>query len=727
MNSNTLLIFFIAGLLGASACGGCGDDPDNSAPAPDVDMSQSDTSMPPDEMGPTGEPDLPVVDDDIPGGLLLRMTPGRDTYPPGIRLLPEVETYDASGAVAAYDWEMTVEPAGAATIVGDRFELAEEGVVRFTACTVKTRPDGSPVCGWDEVVVNTAPPVIEITSPLPGQMLDATAHPVITVTGQITDSFGEITAFIDGEPLELDQDGNFSADVEPRFGINHIEVAASDGLDARTSQAIVNVMWATDYAPITNPPVDFADAISLRLGQLFIDDRVGPMTSPDGTTVTQDLADIMSLVINNFDLSSQIPDPVIDQSGFLLRVPSIAIGKPLVQIDIIDGGLEIFVQMSQIIAQTEGNFTFNNTVLDLDGNITAGMSALISVSIDKAAPAAPIDVSVSAISVAVENATPNFASDEANAIFALASSVLRTTLEALLLDTLEGSFVDEIPALLAGVFTALEDVLADQSVDLDTGLGAPITLNIDGTVETLEAVFRDHLTATLNLEASTTVDGVWPDSRGTALLYATSPPAFFQQSRVQFGVRFALVNSLLHALWQAGLLDAVVTDVVPINVDNATLAARLPPVVRPPLEGEPHDVVIELGQIEIETEILGRTDRYGVNISTGIDFGLDQGALGVTIGDMPEIRTWLITSSEDQPFLSPAALRDLIRTQVWPQFTAAFAGGLSIPLPAPDLSGLGSVAAPLGNLTLAYKEARPLAIRDGWIVLDATMEGTLPP
>ena len=75
--------------------------------------------------------------------------------------------------------------------------------------------------------------------------------------------------------------------------------------------------------------------------------------------------------------------------------------------------------------------------------------------------------------------------------------------------------------------------------------------------------------------------------------------------RVQFGLRFALVNSLLHALWQAGLLEADVTNSVPVNVDSALLSARLPPVVRPPLEGEPNDFVIELRHHRRWLQVLG--------------------------------------------------------------------------------------------------------------------------
>jgi hypothetical protein len=676
----------------------------------------------------TVDPDMgPVFEVPTPAGLLLRMTPGRETYPVGIRLLPEVEIYDVWGDLSDFDYEITVEPADAAMAVDDRFEMVGEGVVRFTACTVDPGPDGEPVCGWDEVVVNNSPPTIDLFEPTAGEMLDAINDPTITVSGHVHDTFGDITAFVNGVAVQLEPDGTFTMEVAPRFGVNHIIVEASDGLSSDTSVAAVDVLWANDYTPMTDPPVQESDAIELRLGQLFMDDRLPYTTMSDGSILTEDLADIFGLVVSNFDIGALIPDPVIDSSAFTLRVPSIDLGEAIIQIDLVSGGIEMFIQLPSMVAQTEGSFTFDNTALDLDGDISVGMSALVVLSVNKQSSTAPIDVSVDAISVAVESATPNFASDEANAIFALATSVLYTTLEQLLLDSLQGSFIDEIPALLTDVFSALDETLAGQSVDLDTGIGQPITLDIDGGVDLITTKFRDHLTAQLRLDASTSQSNLFADSRGTALLWERDSAPFFQQSRVQFGIRFPLVNSLLHALWQAGLLDADVTDFVPVNVDSATLSAKLPPIVRPPLEGEPHDLVIELGQIEVATGLLGQQDVYGVNIATGVDFGIENGALALEVSDQPKITSWLISSTGEMPVIPPAGLETLIETQVWPEFTTAFAGGLSIPLPAPDLSGLGNVAAPLAGLTLDYVEKRPLAVREGWLILDANIEGTLPP
>lgn len=711
---NSMLL--LAAALSWSACGGCGE------PSPHLDTdvgvgADTDTSSEDDALVPP--------DRDLPGGVLLDVSPHNDVYPVGMRVVPTVTTYDAWGEPASFAWELTVEPADAVTPVDGRYELLREGVIRFTACTTDLGADDAPVCGWDEVIVNAAPPKIEIFTPQGGAMLDSTADPSIEVTGRVTDTFGEPQAFINGVALALDADGNFTAEVTPRFGINHIEVSATDGLHPQTSTLAVDVMWAHDYQPQGDPPVAFDEAVALRLGQLFIDDRVPVVTGADGTRMTHDLADIMSLVIQHFDLTDQIPNPVIDESSFTLSVPSVAIGKPDLQIDIVDGGLELFVRIPQILATTEGAFVFDGTTLSLDGSLMAGMSALILISVEKL-PGEDVNVVVDSLSVAIESATPQFASPEANAIFALASSVLRRTLEEMLIDALEGSFINEIPALLANVFTTLDETLSGIEVPIDTGLGAPVDLSIDGGLRGIDAVYREHITAMLQLEANTSVTNTYPDARGVPLLFPVAEQPFFQQSRVQFGVRFALVNAILSGLWQSGLLEADVTDQVPL-VSSAILSAKLPPVMRPPSDGEPHDLVIELGQVEVSVELQGQTDVFGVNISAGVDFGISQGAIGLGVGATPRIHTWLIDTTGETSRLSPTALRSLIETGLWPQLMDAVASGLEIPLPAPDLSGLGDIAEPLAGLTLEYLQTRELAIRSGWIVLDATMQGTLPP
>ncbi len=729
-NLKLLSTFFVA--LGLTACGGCGeDDPQPAASNNGTVVIEDDMGNPVEtDAGPenNGAPDPDMGPrEPIPSGVFVSMEPARETYSTGQRLLPIVDTFDAFGDPHEFDVVITVEPADAAMAVEDRYELLREGTVRFTACTLVDGLEGAPVCGWDEVVVDDAPPTITLTSPTPGAQLDASANPMIDVTGTVTDTFGEPRAFVNGVEVDLDENGAFATQLTPRWGINTVQVEATDGFHPTTSEAVADVLWAADYVVPGQPPVSFAQAIVLRLGQLFVDDRVRVGTAPDGTFVTKDLADILELVVRNIDLSAQIPDPVFDSNELFLRVTQVSIGKPLVQLDITDDGLEVFIQVSDLIAFTEGDITLDNTQLSLDGQINGAISALVEIDVDKASPSDPIEVTVSGLAVSIDALNPAFTAPEVNAIFALAQSLLRTTVEDLLVDTLETAFVDQLPAILIDVLTALDDVLAGQTFDLDTGLGQPITLTIDGGVEAVDTAWRHHLDASLALDASASNSGIHPESRGYSRFWPNAgEPSFFDSGRIQFGIPLALVNSLLHALWDAGLLDADITDIVPVNAQRAELAAKLPPVVRPPVRGEPFGLVIELGQVEIETELVGRIDRYGVSLSTGIDLGLDNGALSVTIGTEPQIETWLISASEGTPILDAEALKDVIERQVWPEFTAALAGGLSIPLPAPDLSGLGGIAPALANLMLTFEQVLPLAVRDGWLVIDATLEGRTP-
>lgn len=733
----SLFAFAALVALGSAACGGCTDDdlaPGQNNDHEEIDAGGDDAAVDPDagggpgdDLGNTPDPDMGHAGP-IPSGVFLTMDPARETYPVGLRLLPQVETFDAFGDPAEFDVGITVDPPEAATLVEDRYELVAEGVVRFTACTIVDGVEGVPVCGWDEIIVNDGPPTITLTSPTPGEQLEATTSPVIVVEGSVTDTFGEPVAFVNGTEVELSDEGAFRTELTPRFGVNHVEVAATDGTHPATAEKVADVMWAAAYAAPADPPVDFDEALVLRLGQTFVDDRQRVSTQPDGTLLTRDLADVLELVVRHLDLMSQVPDPVLDNPQLFLRVTQVSIGKPLVQLDITDTGLEVFIQVGDLQATTTGTIEIENESLSLDGSINGAMSALIELTVDKESPADPIDVSVRSLAVSIDDLHPNFSAPEVDAIFTLAQSVLRGTVEDLLVDTLQGSVVDELPTLLSDVLLALDEVLADQTIDLDTGLGEPITLTLDGGVEVVDTAWRHHLDATLAMSASTSATGVHADSRGVSLMWSgDSPPALFDAGRIQFGLRFALINSLLHALWDAGLLDADITDVVPVNAERAVLEAKLPPVVRPPTQGEPHDLVIELGQVEIETELAGRVDRYGVSIATGVDLGISNGELAVTIGTAPAVRTWLISSSEAQSILTPDALQTLIERDVWPEFTAALAGGLSIPLPAPDLSGLGSIAAPLANLVLEFRQVLPLVVRHGWVIIDATLEGMLSP
>lgn len=721
----TILVCSLA--LTLTAC--AGDDTVNSGPTePEPDMqTESDAGTDPDVRG---APDVRVGP--FPRFIGINMEPGRAVYSLGTALLANVTVFDLEGEPAdGLTYVVTPEPASAATQNdAGRWVLEEEGAVTFTACAEKPGFEGEEVCASDTVIVDDSSPTIEVTKPAPGAELDAAAMGMIEVAGTVTDTNGTPALFINGVPVELTNDGSFESTVAPRFGINHIEFAASDGVNPATTETAVDVMWANDYEAVPDtgrPELDQPNGLILWLGQRFVDDGVPPGSAMDGSRLTKDLADIIELVLLNIDFLSQITNPVVDSSNFTLNVTGVDIGKPTVIADITDNGIEMYIQIKDLMVTTDGGLSIEGQNLDLDGDVTATFSALASLDISKSSPSDPVEVQVGQLALAVEEADANFASAEANAIFELAQSALRNTIESLLISTIEEAFVNQLPVLISDLLNGLDEVLADQTLDLDIGLGTPVTVNLDGGISTLETVFRNRIQADLDLAAYVDVMPAWPASRGIALLepMPVGTP-FFESSRIQLAVKTSFVNGLMHTLWNAGLLELDVTEQLPIAADEALISAKLPPLIRPPLEGQTDDFVVQIGQLELTLTLAGRTETHGINIETGIDFIFMDNNLAVTFADTPTFRTWLISSSEPKPLLSAEALESLLASQVYPQLLSALTDGLAIPLPIPDLSGLGNVAAPLANFELTLGSIRPVAVREGYIVLDAELNGRLP-
>lgn len=703
---------------------GCTDDPTLAPPPTPEDPDPVNVENPDD---PRPDPVLPVSPV-FPKFVMVNMEPGRSVYGVGNALIPNARLIDEEGNdVAGATFTVEVSPAGAARLnANNRWELLREGTVRFLVCAEARNREGEAICGEDSLLVDNAPPKITITRPLPGAQLDAAMNPTIEVLGTVAESHGVPIVFVNGEEVPV-QGGTFAARVAPRFGINHIEVAATDQINPNTSVLGVDVLWAARYAPgmTDRPGMELDQGLAFWLGQNFIDDRRAPARLQDGTQTTDDLADILSLLLLNVDLSSQIPNPVINTASFTLSIPSIDIGKPVVVADIVNGGIEIFMQLTDVEIQTAGGLEIEGQVLNLNGRIYATMSALVRMDITKASASAPLEVEVSNITLAVESARSDFTSAEANAIFTLAQSVLRTTLEDVLVDTVNDTFVSELPALIEDTLGSLDTAFRDQTFDLDLGFGTPISLHFDAGISSITSRFRHSVYAPMFVTMNVDAPRNHTTSRGIPLMVTTPSDPFFQSSRVQLGIRLGLFNGLLHSLWDGGLLELDVTQQLPVQVDQAMLSAKLQPVIRPPLEGQPATFVLQLGQVELALSLLGRNDVYGLNLEADLYFDIVDDQIKLSFSATPTITAWVISSDNERPLLTPQGLKDLFLQQVYPQLLTAIGTGLSFPIPTPDLSGLGSVAPPLGTFSIAFELYRRIEVRNEWIVLDAALTGRL--
>ncbi|MFB6262067.1 MAG: hypothetical protein ABEL76_00390 [Bradymonadaceae bacterium] len=399
-------------------------------------------------------------------------------------------------------------------------------------------------------------------------------------------------------------------------------------------------------------------------------------------------------------------------------------------VDVTDDGLQVYIRLPDIVINTDGRAKFQTETIQLTGSIRARMSAVASMRVEKSGSDASVDASVGRVEVSIDALEPGFGSKRANALFELADGIVRNELETRLKEAVRKEFVGTLPTLITEAFSSLQSTLDGRTFSFDSKIAGERKIQVDGSIATLTSARRRSLRSKLKAELATFGDVAHPNSPGVPLTSdePRSDAPLFARGRLQVGVRLALLNGLLNELWTAGLLelDLSKSDAVPAAVQNAQLSGKLPPVLRPSRRAEPGDLTLEVGHIVLETKLLEQTDTYGVSIRAGLDVGLADGKLEMAIAGEPKLTTWVIaTTGEDGALFTPDKLRSLIRSQVLSQLKTAIDKGLSINLPAPDVSGLSSIAPTLSGLKLSFDPERPPALREGWLLFDTRLTGKL--
>jgi hypothetical protein len=665
-----------------------------------------------------------------PATIRVRVSPTSAIYAPNqeVRLVAEIT--DAQGqpitglvpTVAGTPSE-TVETVDASEA---QVKLLTEGQITLQGCVESSR---GPLCDDIRVWVDAGEPLLVVDMPQPGQELGADGEDVITVIGDVEDA-RTTTVFVNGQAARV-TDGRFKAEVTPEFGVNHLTVVASDAF-GRQSRRELDVMWAAEYLPATNdegePSVALPRGIELYLGQGFFDDGE-PLDTSAVPLVSSDLAGILEAVVSSLDLGASLPNPLIDMPPTLtVGLTGVTLSAPEVGLELTETGAELFVRIGDVFVGTTGALQLDDTTIDLGGGIRASVVAYASLAVSKPTVDAPLDVSLGDFTVAVEEANGEFDAEEANAVFALAEGTLRTLLESQIESAIGDTLASTLPSVLGDALGALDTALQNQMLTLPSPLPA-LTLTIDGRLSQIETTYRDRLLADLGLSIGVEGAAAFPESRGVPLMAsAAAPPPPFGDARVGVAVQSALVNGLLHALWNGGLLDLDVSvlggeDIAKL-VKNGRLRGRMAPVVRPPHASEAYDLVFSLGQLELEGEILGTETTYGIEIEAGVNVDVQANTITIDVQEVPNVRAWIIASESARPLVNGEVLEGILIDTVWPALRTTLTDGLAIglPLPAVDLS---AVAPGLGQADLELSLTEAPALEDGALLLRGDLATTL--
>ncbi|TMQ18631.1 MAG: hypothetical protein E6J90_19800 [Deltaproteobacteria bacterium] len=455
---------------------------------------------------------------------------------------------------------------------------------------------------------------VAITSPQPGAELVA-AHPTIAVTGTVaaTNPRGAVEAWVNGVRVDV-VDGAFSAEVTPDVGINHIKLEAGDGASELVTREL-DVMWAPAYlAPRAGETgFDATGALSLQLGQRFFDARLLG-TALDRSTdpiVARDLASAIELILWHIDLAGLVTGGIHRGGGDTtidITLPSVTPSDIVADARIVDSpaAVDLKIDLLGVFLAMHGSATLAGRTLAIDGGVTTDLHATARLTLGLA-PDGTIAVHATGVTAGIGPLTPGFVgpnAEELDALLTLGSSNFRALIEGLLSELIP-TFTDRLPPLLETVLGTAGKLLDNLQFTLDTGLGHPVMLQLDGRTGALDVAAgatSGHVTIRQDLAITTSGSPVHAASRGAPRVDASAADPVLDTSGVHLAVGLDFLNALLHALWNAGMLDGKLDSGLAANV-----TARLPPVVLPTpaaspckIDGKRCDVVLELGQVELE-------------------------------------------------------------------------------------------------------------------------------
>ena len=590
---------------------------------------------------------------------------------------------------------------------------------------------------------------VTVTSPSPGDELLESESPMIDVAGKVaTDSpeFGVLEAWVNGIRVDLAPDGSFTTKVTPEVGVNHVKVQGGDGITELVGQEL-DVVWAPAYLPAIagTTGFDVPGALELSLGQRFFDARTFGTTLDLSTSpvVAHDLSSSLELILWHIDLASLLGGQLVFGSGntvLTVQIPAATPAAVIVDAHVIDDpqkAIDLSIDLNGVFLEMDGTFKFGNRTLVIAGGITADLHASARLTLDLAEDGT-VQVNVINITAQVGPLVPGFTGndgDELDAFITIGNSEFRTLIEGLIESDLIPTFTDKVPPLLETLLGATDSLLDNVELTLDPGLGVPVTLQLDGAIGALDVeagpaigTSPGHVSVLQDLTVRTTSSPIHPASRGAVRLEAQPASPNTLTSSVHLVMRQELLNTLLHSLWNSGLLEGSTM----FGGLDATVSAKLAPVVRPTppesdcqIDGVRCDVILQLGQLEVGLTSLEQS--FGVNAQAGARIIVDGTKVSIKIQEVPTLIVWE-TSSAPGGVLNPQAVSALIEDLVWPELFGAIGEKLSIELPLPDLAELGltTLSPSLVDAELLLEMRQRPTVTGGYLTLGAELELSTP-
>lgn len=576
------------------------------------------------------------------------------------------------------------------------------------------------MCGTMDGDTVECRPMIDIEYPPRGATIQAgSSDEIVEVRGTVTSLKGDITGLqLNGESVEVADDGSFTHDVTPAVGGNTLIFETTDSAE-QSRRRVQSFLWGTRYVKPTEPVEGMAPAgIAIYFSQEGLDDG-------DHSQPYNDLASLLGLAFEGFDTSSffDAGTPIASQLGFNIYLTSLDFDSTSLALQGMDGGIALTASLNDIT----GDLVFDCTNVGCQlagGDSTGGLSinsititADVMLSVDPDSHELVVDVQntateISNLDITSDNGWTDF-------LIGLAGSAITggaiSDLEATLNDQLEGVLA---PLLSEG----LQNFNFSTSLDLPNIGNPDESITIDLITDFGDVDFHDGVAppepsppqgGAIILRGGGFADGE-PAHEGLGFPLRNGcevGPASVNLTRtaiMEIGLHDDLINEILYGAWKGGLLEfPLPAGLIPESnlVQNldVNISGMLPPVGTDCATGE---LLAHLGDIRIDAslELLGAPVSFTAFTTAivRVEISAEDGQIGIAIGDLQSIETEL-NVNEDSAIATEETLIGVLEGALIDGIIGGLGGDSlgGIELPEIDLSD--SLGLPPGSAVIALE------------------------
>jgi len=422
------------------------------------------------------------------------------------------------------------------------------------------------VCTYEGVETRDCRPQINVEYPVRGATIEGDSGDAVTVTGVVQTGHGNIDSLtLGGQTVDVDDDGGFSIDVEPTVGGNTLvfETTDSNGFARKRVQSF---LWSTKFRKPTAPVSGISpQGIMISLDQEVIDDG-------DHGLPADDLASIMQLAIDNFDISQFLGGgaPVVQQAGYDVYLEALNFEEMGLQLLGNDGGLRLIATVNGV----EGDLFYDCTSAlcfaaggDSTGGLTidsVGVSADLQLNIS---PSHDLDIDIVNVQTVIDPDGVDVYSDNSWTNFLL------SVVELFIIEDLAAQISDQLNSQVYGTLSpllseGLQGLNFSTTIDFPM-LGSEDTIGVDLITDWSATDFHDGDAppdpsppqgGVIYLRGGGYTDveqppydnlGI-PDRAGCGTGEPLDMP---RQAPLEIGLSDDMLNQLLYAAWAGRLLD----------------------------------------------------------------------------------------------------------------------------------------------------------------------------